>query len=175
MKASIKDNVYMENELRKVASTEVNKIKELFREYIGKKVGKADGSFTKEIQDNIKPRADIKIKSFNPGDHARIQATYLRGSYMSIWLHTSLCFSGGSDKDNPSTVYRYSVKHEYYIGQFGSYDTVNNKILSEVAANANYTPVNATKEARTIAKVERLRAELDDLNSSLLSVHRIDR
>lgn len=95
---SLRNEVHIQNEYRRVAAPILERVKELSKQFIGKKIVTLKGLSAKYTDVVSLPREEreaIKVKPVDGAKWASVQSAYVRESYKSMLVEIKLCFSDG--------------------------------------------------------------------------------
>lgn len=91
----LSDAIHIQNEYRRVAAPIVEHLKEVSKQFIGKKIDTLKGLSSKFAEAIIIDTASIEVKPLPYAKWANVRHLYVRNSYNDLSVKISLCFSDG--------------------------------------------------------------------------------
>ena len=159
----IRDNVFMENELRKVLAAETARLIPVLTKFIGQKILKADNSLCKKVSDALHLEQGEKISPLKQGDFARVHWLHLDTTAYSLYLKAAVNFNGGSYDDK--TYYCEYRDDSVYMGEI-----VNGALKS--VYEPKITLVDADTELTTYNTAQTMLKQAGELTDMLMTIHR---
>ena len=159
---TIKENVFMANELRIVINREAKRVYDVLLDYVGKKAFKTDGSLVKKIADKITFNLESKVPVLREGGFARIHFAYLSPGYNSLHLKIGMNWHGGSYDDK--TYYCEYRDEGYWIADN------KDSILSELK-KIELPLIDENTELEAYNKAYDYRVSSNTERSKLLPIH----
>ena len=155
---NLKNKIYFENEHIKIYNAIEPKIKEFFKNYLNKKIIKADGDLIKEIKNNEKLNQILEtkqyldlIKPLRQNDNVFIHL-YIKAQYSTIKVNIKLCFSGGSYETND--YYCKYIDYYLYIGE------TEKQILKKIYEPEQKKEINYIEQNQLIDEYRKKEKEL---------------
>jgi len=160
---SLKDKVFIENQLIKVSNTLDKKLKDYFKKYESEKILLVNNTLIKKIKEdkelkNILNENNYKISSLNNG-HVSLNLYITSGHGYSLFGFVKLCFNGGSYEDK--TYYCLYVENYINIGE------LDKNILKKVNDYYTREPLNYENQKKLIKLHQEKTKELNELSNKI--------
>ena len=162
----VKENVHMENELRKIFNAELPKVKAVFAEFIGQKVLKVDEThLVKKLIDKVNLDKTYTIEPLTKDGFVKMNYMYLKTNKYSTYLSISLCFSGGNYDDK--TYYCEYRENQYCICDY------ENGVITKIMPALGLDIIDANIEQINYDAAQKAKDEYNLCRDALLCVNRM--
>ena len=151
---NVEKEIQKENTVRVIRNIEVERLAEILKPFISKKVRKADEQIVKKLLDMVVFDREQKIEPLTEGGFAKINYIGLRAITYSLTLKFSICYSGG-DLEPGGKYYCEYKNAEYYIGD------IKGGILVKLDDCEPWPLLDAKAERKQYDKVQKLAEEME--------------